>query len=124
MNFVSAFSGLNDYFMWKMAEAYVPYLSVKFREIVKIYKSELTGEKDLPPRWESCVSLLQRFMGYGIAATLEMNIENKAKVVAVVDDIFNNVKKTIISNVVENTKNMEPELGSHILRKVTFFNPV
>lgn len=106
--------------MWKIAEAYVPYLSVKFREIVKIYKAELTGEKDLPPRWESCVLLLQRFMGFGITATLEQNTENKAGIVAVVEDIFNNVKKTIISNVGENSKNMEPELRDHILRKVQY----
>lgn len=60
-------------------------------------------------------------MGFGITATLEQNTENKAGVVAVVEDIFNDVKKTIISNVGENSKNMEPELRDHILRKVQYF---
>lgn len=105
--------------MWKMAEAYVPYLSVKFREVVKIYMAELTGEKDLPPRWESCVSLLQKFMGFGIAATLEPKIENKDKVVDVVEDVFENVKNTIKSSV-ENNQALETELRAHILDKVRF----
>ncbi|KAL5240909.1 hypothetical protein ACI65C_008319 [Semiaphis heraclei] len=110
-------SGLNDYFMWKMAEAYVPYLSVKFREIVKIYTAELTGEKDLPPRWEICVSLLQKFMGFGITATLEPNIEKKAEVVAVVKDVFENIKESVISNVKKN-QDLGPELSDHVLNKL------
>lgn len=110
-------SGLNDYFMWKMAEAYVPYLSVKFREIVKIYTAELTGEKDLPPRWEICVSLLQKFMGFGITATLEPHIEKKADVVAVVKDVFENIKESIISNVKKN-QDLGPELSDHVLNKL------
>jgi len=103
--------------MWKMAEAYVPYLSVKFREIVKIYTAELTGEKDLPPRWEICVSLLQKFMGFGITATLEPNIEDKASVVAVVKDVFENIKESIKSNVDKN-KDLGPDLRDHVLNKV------
>lgn len=103
--------------MWKMAEAYVPYLSVKFREIVKIYTTELTGEKDLPPRWESCVSLLQKFMGFGIAASLEPKIEKKHEVVAVIKEMFNNIKDTIKSNV-EKNRGLESELRAHIMDKV------
>lgn len=100
-----------------MAEAYVPYLSVKFREIVKIYTSELTGEKDLPPRWETCVSLLQKFMGFGVAASLEPS-DNKAEIVTVVNDIFDNVKETIKSNV--ESLNLMPELKTHVLNKVKY----
>lgn len=103
--------------MWKMAEAYVPYLSVKFREIVKIYTAELTGEKDLPPRWETCVSLLQRFMGFGIAASLEPNVENKADVVTVVKGVFDDLKETIKSNV-EKSDELVSELRDHVLGKV------
>lgn len=104
--------------MWKMAEAYVPYLSVKFREIVKIYTAELTGEKDLPPRWEICVSLLQKFMGFGITASLEPNIENKSGVVAVVKDVFENIKDSIITNVNKNN-DLRPELRDHVINKVS-----
>jgi len=100
-----------------MAEAYVPYLSVKFREIVKIYTAELTGEKDLPPRWETCVSLLQKFMGFGVTASLEPNVENKADVVAVVKSVFDNVKETIRSNV-GNSEGLVSELREHVLGKV------
>jgi len=103
--------------MWKMAETYVPYLSVKFREVVKIYQAELTGEKDLPPRWETCVTLLQKFMGYGVAATLEPNIDNKADIVNLVSDIFNTVKETIRSNVNEK-KDLESDMREHVLSKV------
>ncbi|VVC34754.1 Peptidase M13, C-terminal domain,Peptidase M13,Peptidase M13, N-terminal domain [Cinara cedri] len=110
-------SGLNDYFMWKMAEAYVPYLSVKFREIVKIYMAELTGEKDLPPRWETCVSLLQNFMGIGVSASLEANAENKDEIVASVVNIFENIRETIKSNV-ESSQDMESELREHVLGKL------
>ncbi|XP_050441073.1 endothelin-converting enzyme 2-like [Adelges cooleyi] len=110
-------SGLNDYYMWKMAEAYVPYLSNKFRDIVKIYTAELTGEKDSPPRWETCVSVLQKFMGFGIAATLESSTENKAEVVGVVKELFDNVKDTIRSGI-EKSKGLEPELRAHVLDKL------
>jgi len=103
--------------MWKMAETYVPYLSVKFREVVKIYQAELTGEKDLPPRWETCVTLLQKFMGYGVAATLEPNIDNKADIVYLVSDIFNTVKETIRSNVNEK-KDLESDMREHVMSKV------
>lgn len=115
-----SYSGLNDYFMWKMAEAYVPYLSVKFREIVKIYTAELTGEKDLPPRWEICVSLLQKFMGFGITASLEPNIENKSGVVAVVKDVFENIKDSIITNVNKNN-DLGSELRDHVINKVSLY---
>ncbi|XP_050523842.1 protein gone early-like [Daktulosphaira vitifoliae] len=110
-------SGLNDYFMWKLAEAYVPYLSVKFREVVKIYTAELIGEKDSSPRWETCVSILQKYMGFGISATLEPTIENKAEIVAVVKEIFENIKDTIKSNV-EKAQGLEPELQAHVLDKL------
>lgn len=106
--------------MWKVAEAYVPYLSVKFREIVKIYTAELTGEKDLPPRWEICVSLLQKFIGFGLTATLESNIENKAGVVAVVQEVFDNIKQSIISSVTNN-KDLVPELHDHVYSKVMIY---
>lgn len=102
--------------MWKVAEAYVPHLSVKFREIVKIYQAELTGEKDLPPRWESCVTLLQKYMGFGVAASLESNIENKADIVSSVNDIFNTIKETIKSNV-QNT-DLGTDMQNHVLGKV------
>lgn len=95
----------------------MPYLSVKFREIVKIYTAELTGEKDLPPRWETCVSLLQKFMGFGITASLELNVENKADIVTVVKDVFNNIKETIRSNV-EKSEELVSELRDHVLSKV------
>lgn len=95
----------------------MPYLSVKFREIVKIYTAELTGEKDLPPRWETCVSLLQKFMGFGIAASLEPNVENKADVVAVVKSVFDDLKETIKSNV-EKSDELVSELRDHVLGKV------
>lgn len=110
-------SGLNDYFMWKMAEAYVPYLSVKFREIVKIYQTELTGEKDLPPRWETCVTLLQKYMGFGVAASLEPYVDNKDAVVSSVNGIFDAVKETIRSKVDEN-KDLGLEMREHVLGKV------
>lgn len=100
-----------------MAEAYVPYLSVKFREIVKIYQTELTGEKDLPPRWETCVTLLQKFMGFGVAASLEPSIENKDEVVSSVHDIFNAIKETVRSKVDENN-DLSPEIREHVLGKV------
>lgn len=104
--------------MWKMAEAYVPYLSVKFREIVKIYTAELTGEKDLPPRWETCVSLLQKFMGFGVTASLEPLVENKGEVVTIVKEVFENIKGTIKSSI-EKSEGMDSELRNHVLTKVT-----
>lgn len=103
-----------------MAETYVPYLSVKFREIVKIYMAELTGEKDLPPRWETCVTLLQKFMGFGVAASLESNAENNDETVAAVVGIFQNIRETIKSNV-ENSNDMGSELREHVLAKVKNF---
>lgn len=103
--------------MWKMADAFVPYLSVKFREVVKIYTAELIGEKDSPPRWETCVSLLQKFMGFGVSASIEPQIENKDNVVVVVNELFNNIKETI-SSYIENNENLEPQLRNHVLVKV------
>jgi predicted metalloendopeptidase len=103
--------------MWKMADAFVPYLSVKFREVVKIYTAELIGEKDSPPRWETCVSLLQKFMGFGVSASIEPQIENKDNVVAVVNEIFYNIKETIRSYI-DSNEHLESELRSHVLGKV------
>lgn len=114
---VCLYSVLNDYFVWKLAEAYVPYLSVKFREIVKIYQAELTGEKDLPPRWEICVTLLQKFMGFGVAASLEPFVENKKEVVSTVNDMFNAIRETVRSKVDENN-DLGYEMREHVLGKV------
>lgn len=119
-SFVFSRSGMNNYYIWKLAETYVPYLSVKFRDIVKIYNTDLTGEKELPPRWETCVSLLQRFMGFGVAASIEQNIENKKDIEDEVKTVFDNIKDTIRAHV-DNNRNMVPELREHVLDKVKYF---
>lgn len=45
----------------------------------------ISGTKDVTPRWEMCVDTLQKFVGYGMEAMLEMRIsdaETKRKVVS------------------------------------------
>lgn len=112
---------MNNYYIWKLAETYVPYLSVKFRDIVKIYNADLTGEKELPPRWETCVSLLQRFMGFGVAASIEQHIENKRDIEDEIKTVFENIRETIRTHV-DNNQNLVPELRDHVLDKVRFFS--
>ena len=55
---------LNNYLMWQLAKAYMPYLSKPFRESVDQYRKALTGAFKPPERWEFCAQTTERFFGH------------------------------------------------------------
>ena len=55
---------LNNYLMWQLARAYMPYLSKPFRESVDQYRKALTGASKPPERWEFCAFTTERFFSH------------------------------------------------------------
>lgn len=55
---------LNNYLMWQLARAYMPYLSKPFRESVDTYRKALTGAPKPPERWEFCATTTERFFAH------------------------------------------------------------
>ena len=55
---------LNNYLMWQLAKAYMPYLSKPFRESVDQYRKALTGATKPPERWEFCAHTTERFFAH------------------------------------------------------------
>jgi predicted metalloendopeptidase len=55
---------LNNYLMWQLARAYMPYLSKPFRESVDLYRKALTGASKPPERWEFCAHTTERFFSH------------------------------------------------------------
>ena len=55
---------LNNYLMWQLAKAYMPYLSKPFRESVDQYRKALTGATKPPERWEFCAHTTERFYAH------------------------------------------------------------
>lgn len=57
-------ASLNNYLMWHLARAYMPYLSKPFRESAELYRKALTGVQKPPERWEFCQATTERFFAH------------------------------------------------------------
>lgn len=55
---------LNNYLMWRLVQAYMPFLSKTFREVVDLYRKSLTGAQKPLQRWEFCQVTTERFFGH------------------------------------------------------------
>ncbi|XP_065338294.1 endothelin-converting enzyme 1-like [Cloeon dipterum] len=110
-------SALNNYVLWTFASAYLPYLSQEYTEIVNEYIKGLTGLSEPVPRWEICVSTLQKFMGLAVAAMYqkaESDTEQKRKIVT---EMFDDLRG-VISEEVSASNWMPEELKDHVFQKV------
>ena len=56
-------ASLNNYFMWQLVQAYMPYLSKQYREVSELYRKTLTGAQKPLERWEMCEATTERFFG-------------------------------------------------------------
>ena len=57
-------ASLNNYLVWRMVQAYMPYLSKTFREVQDLYRKFLTGAQKPLSRWEFCEDTTERFFGH------------------------------------------------------------
>ena len=57
-------ASLNNYFMWQLVQAYLPYLSKQFREVGELYRKTLSGAQKPLERWEMCEMTTERFFGH------------------------------------------------------------
>ena len=57
-------ASLNNYFMWQLVQAYMPYLSKQYREVSELYRKTLTGAQKPLERWEMCEVTTERFFGH------------------------------------------------------------
>nr|CAD7396102.1 unnamed protein product [Timema poppensis] len=85
---------LNNYMMWNFAMAYLPYLSQDYRDIVNLYRKELTGIQESPQRWEMCVDTTQKYFGFSLAALHERGVpfDTRQEDQTVVNSMFENIK--------------------------------
>ena len=124
-------ASLNNYLMWQMAAAFMPYLSKPFREIVDLYQKSLTGIQREHDRWEFCEITTERFFSYLITAmfaestrkeTYALNGEQQRVVKKLFDYLKHNVAKsmTLSDNydyptrraAIDKLKNMTIQIGT------------
>ncbi|XP_063239011.1 protein gone early [Bacillus rossius redtenbacheri] len=84
---------LNNYMMWNYASQMLPHLSAAYRTVVQLFQEELTGRKQAPPRWLTCVRVLRRYMGLALAALHDGSVpaETRSAGGRAVNAMFENV---------------------------------
>ncbi|XP_069683411.1 protein gone early isoform X2 [Periplaneta americana] len=109
---------LNNYMMWVLALDYVPFLSREYRDTVSYFHKEMTGAKTVE-RWEACVQILQRFMGFALASLQEQATPELARraAVDVVSEMFD-ATRSQLKRRLEQATWLQPELRAHALHKV------
>ncbi|KAJ6219155.1 hypothetical protein RDWZM_004967 [Blomia tropicalis] len=97
--------GINDYLIWKMIDAYAPYLSKEFRIIHRNFQQSLYGmpvsnSLNDEYRWRFCIKTVAKFMGYAMSSIYVNNQISKISNVTVSSksDIINPIRETILKN--------------------------
>lgn len=92
---------LNNYLMWQLARAYMPYLSKPFRESVEQYRKALTGAPKPAERWEFCAMTTERFFAHltsaMVADTRSRSEDNGRQKVA--EKLFDYLKHNIARSI-------------------------
>ena len=70
---------LNNYLMWRLVQAYMPFLSKAFREVVDLYRASLTGAEKPLERWEFCQDATERFFGHLTTSMLAARSPNSRR---------------------------------------------
>ncbi|KAF4520934.1 hypothetical protein B566_EDAN008909 [Ephemera danica] len=117
-------SALNNYVMWTFASAYLQYLSQEYADIVNAYRREMTGAKNAIPRWEMCVSTLQRFMGLAVTALYEKSILHRDADSKVVKDMFEELMKTMADEFMLEDSYLESYYEKFFVQKNDFFQNI
>nr|CAD7585853.1 unnamed protein product [Timema genevievae] len=109
---------LNNYMMWNFAMAYLPYLSQDYRDIVNLYRKELTGIQEPPQRWEICVDTTQKYLGFSLAALHERGVpfDTRQEDQAVVNSMFENIKDAA-KNSIQKSGWLDSKLQQYTLEK-------
>ncbi|XKL65303.1 hypothetical protein PGB90_008723 [Kerria lacca] len=79
---------LNKYLIWRLVDNYVPYLSKKYVDTLQIFRREFLDQNEPIPRWEFCISTLQKFVGFGLMAMFENQVEDMESIIFVVSQMF------------------------------------
>ncbi|CAG2053435.1 unnamed protein product, partial [Timema podura] len=110
---------LNNYMMWNFAMAYLPYLSQDYRDIVNLYRKELTGIQEPPQRWEICVDTTQKYLGFSLAALHERGVpfDTRQEDQAVVNSMFENIKDAA-KNSIQKSGWLDSKLQQYTLEKL------
>nr|CAD7440612.1 unnamed protein product [Timema bartmani] len=110
---------LNNYMMWNFAMAYLPYLSQDYRDIVNLYRKELTGIQEPPQRWEMCVDTTQKYLGFSLAALHERGVpfDTRQEDQAVVNSMFENIKDAA-KNSIQKSGWLDSKLQQYTLEKL------
>ena len=123
-------ASLNNYLMWQVASAFMPYLAKPFREIGDLYRKSLTGVQRELDRWEFCEFTTERFFGHLITSmyakesrkTYALNERRQKVAKKLFDYIKHNVMKSVtLSNnydyptrraALDKLKNMTIQIGT------------
>lgn len=82
---------LSMYMVWSIIQDEIPYLSQKFLNARKRYKTRVLGTKGLRKRWKTCVAYTNEYLGEGLAETY-------------VDKHFPKARKTYIRKMIDNIR--------------------
>ncbi|XP_075237037.1 endothelin-converting enzyme homolog [Lycorma delicatula] len=111
-------SALNNYMIWTLAAKYLPYLSEKFRNTYSLFRKDMFGEEEPVERWEMCVTTLQKFISFGLAAMLQRNSKTFDNEYKVVNEMFEEILANVKGNI-RGASNINQDLRDHLLDKVS-----
>lgn len=107
---------LNSYIIWTLVKEYIPYLSSQFTSTVNVFNKELLGIQEPLPRWEFCVNLVKKFMGFAVDVMLDRRQPVINNTVQELEDIFSNMKHVVTDRL--SKFSTVPNLEQHLSRKV------
>uniref|UniRef100_A0A1B6CAA0 Peptidase M13 N-terminal domain-containing protein n=1 Tax=Clastoptera arizonana TaxID=38151 RepID=A0A1B6CAA0_9HEMI len=110
-------SVLNNYALSQLAVAYLPYMSKQYRDTINIYRKDMFGENEPSPRWEFCISVLQKYMGYAVAALFQENAKNVDAGHNAVSRIFEDIRSSVLKSV-RGASWINQNLRDHLLDKL------
>ncbi|CAG0917947.1 unnamed protein product [Notodromas monacha] len=96
------FRALNNFLMWKLAEAMVPFLSSHFRAIYDLYAVAVSGARKPFERWEVCANVLEQNFGFAVGALSWDRTLNREEIINTVEEMFHRMRKEFIRHVEDN----------------------
>ena len=96
-------ASLNNYLMWRLVQAYMPYLSKPFREVADLYRKSIAGAQKPLERWEFCQVTTERFFDHLLNSmfaqqhdgTKDSRGQREPLVTKIFDYIKHNVAKSV-----------------------------
>jgi len=111
--------------MWKLVSSYVPYLSKSFRVTANEFEQTINGVdgtslKMPEERWEYCIRLTTKLMGYAVGSLYaKSRTSQDNSTITKAAEIINGIKSTLLQKVSDIRWTKDKESEKRIKKKIT-----